>query len=312
MGLSVIVTGAGGAAGVAVIQSLRTLGHRTIATDADETAAGMQLAEEAGIVPRGDDPRFAGALCDLALRVGAEALVCTVAEEMVALNRAVDELEVAGLATWLPASVVVEACVDKWQFASALEATGLPGPPTGLGSAKGIPGPWIVKPRFGRGSRHVVGVDHAEDLPSALRQVPEPIVQTRLDGAEFTVDALVAPDGALAGAVPRWRLDTRGGISTKGRTFDDEPLVGAVGQLLGAIGLCGPANVQGFVGEGGAFTFTEVNPRFSGGLPLSIAAGADLVGEYLRGVIGLPLRPDRLRYRSGVTMTRYLASLFSS
>ena len=311
MALSVIVTGAGGAAGVAVIQSLRHLGHRTIAADADETAAGMQLADEAGIVPRGDDPRFAGVLCDLALRTEAEALVCTVAEEMVALNRAADELGAVGLATWLPTSEVVETCVDKWRFAAALEASGFPGPLTGLASADGIPGPWIVKPRFGRGSRHVFAIDHPEDLPSALRQVPGPIVQTRLAGAEFTVDALVAADGSLAGAVPRWRLDTRGGISTKGRTFEHEQLAAAVGKLLGALGLCGPANVQGFVDESGTFAFTEVNPRFSGGLPLSIAAGADLVGEYVRGVVGLPVRAERLRYRSGVTMTRYLAELFT-
>ena len=28
----------------------------------------------------------------------------------------------------------------------------------------------------------------------------------------------------------------------------------------------------------------EVNPRFSGGLPLTLAAGADVVGAYLDGI----------------------------
>ena len=52
------------------------------------------------------------------------------------------------------------------------------------------------------------------------------------------------------------------------------------------------------------------NPRFSGGLPLSLAAGADLVGQYLRGLLGLPMRPERLRARAGVTMVRYFAEVF--
>ena len=32
-----------------------------------------------------------------------------------------------------------------------MTAAGLPVPATGLGKAEGVPGPWIVKPRFGRG-----------------------------------------------------------------------------------------------------------------------------------------------------------------
>ena len=52
-----------------------------------------------------------------------------------------------------------------------------------------------------------------------------------------------------------------------------------------------------------------MNPRFSGALPLSIAAGADLVGEFLRGIRGKRVRPERLQYRSGVRMVRYFEEL---
>jgi hypothetical protein len=41
-----------------------------------------------------------------------------------------------------------------------------------------------------------------------------------------------------------------------------------------------------------------------------LAAGADLVGEFLRGTLGLPLRPERLTHRDGVVMTRHLTELF--
>jgi carbamoyl-phosphate synthase large subunit len=306
----VLVTGAGGPAGVAVIRALRGGGVPVVGADADEMAAGLLLADDFGVVPRAEDPTFTDKLFELAQRTSVTALVCTVAEEMVALSRAGEQLAAAGVAAWLPEAHAVETCMDKWRLATRMTAWEIPSPQTGLGSADGIPGPWIVKPRFGRGSRHVYPVDRPEDLRWVLERVPDPIVQTRLSGAEFTVDALVDRDLSLAGAVARWRLETKAGISTKGRTFVDGHLQDLVAALLAALELEGPANVQGFLGEDGCFALLEVNPRFSGGLPLSLAAGADLVGQYLQGMLGRPIRRERLRYRPEVLMTRYFQEVF--
>jgi carbamoyl-phosphate synthase large subunit len=200
--------------------------------------------------------------------------------------------------------------VDKWCFARLCRIHAIPAPATALGTAEGVPGPWIVKPRFGRGSRDVFTADTQDELAWALARVPEPIVQSRLVGREFTVDALTDRDAELVGAVPRWRLETKAGISTKGQTFTSDSLVEEVARLLNLLRLQGPANVQGFVDDQGNVAFTEVNPRFSGGLPLSLAAGADLVGEYLRGIHGLQPRAERLVAMPNLTMARYHAEVF--
>ncbi|HWF52068.1 MAG TPA: ATP-grasp domain-containing protein [Solirubrobacteraceae bacterium] len=308
--VAAIVTGAGGAAGVAVIRCLVARGVRVIAADADDMAAGLRLASSSSTLPLCTDPTFVDRVCRLAVQTGAGVLVSTVAEEMQALSRGHRDLAAAGLRTWLPAPGVVETCIDKWSFAVAMRRAGISAPATALGGADDVPGPWIVKPRFGRGSRDVYAVDLRDELEWALRRVPEPIVQTRLCGREFTVDCLVGRDGTLAGAVPRWRLETKAGISTRGATFVSEAVLDGVRSLLSAIGLRGPANVQGFLAADGAVSFVEVNPRFSGGLPLSLAAGADLVGQYLRGLLGLPIQPEGLRYREGVRMVRYFEEVF--
>jgi carbamoyl-phosphate synthase large subunit len=310
----VLVTGAGGAAGVAVIRALA--GERpVVAADCDPTAVGLHLATAAGVVPRADDPGFAAQLAELAARTGATALVCTVAEEIAALRTGATLLAEAGLRTWLPPARAVATCTDKWAFARACAAGGVPVPATEPGAAwaravGSVPGPWIVKPRFGRGSRDVYPVDSVAEARSALRRVPDALVQTRLSGPEFTVDVLVDRSGRLAGAVPRWPLETRAGISTRGRTFASPALGCAVAHLLGTLGLRGPGNVQGFLVGPDRFSFTEVNPGFSGGLPLSLAAGADFVGEYLRGLEGLPVRRQRLVGRAGVTMPRHLSEVY--
>jgi len=307
----VLVTGAGGPAGVAVISALRGRGHYVIGVDSDDWAVGLRLADEHVVVPRAEDPTYLAALLRAATVSDAQALICTVAEEYRALAGATEYLREAGVRSLLPSPEAAELCLDKWAFAQRLEEEGLPTPATNLASADGVPGPWVVKPRFGRGSRDVRTVTTRSQLAAALRDLDEPLVQTQLTGREFTCDALVDADGTLAGWVARWRQETRGGISVRGLTFDDPEVGNVVEQVLAAVGLVGPANVQGFVQEDGAVTVHEVNPRFSGGLPLSLHAGADLVEEYLRGILGLPMRPARLVARPGVTMMRHYSEVFT-
>ena len=306
---TVIVTGAGGPAGVAVVVGLQARGHHVVAVDCDPLGAGLHLAHDSAVVPRFDAPGYVDELCRIADKTGPCLLVCTLAEEMPSVAAASKTLKAAGCRTWVPDADAVRACIDKWEFAQILERNGIPAPATALGTGDGVFGPWIVKPRFGRGSRDVYAVDNDGDLAYALAHVDQPIVQHRARGREFTVDALVDRDGVLAGAVPRWRLETKAGISVKGETFTAPALVAGIDELLRTLQLTGAANIQGFVDETGAFTFIEVNPRFSGALPLSLAAGADLLGEYLRGLRGKRVRPERLQYRSGVRMVRYFEEL---
>jgi carbamoyl-phosphate synthase large subunit len=309
--ITVLVTGAGGPAGVAVIRSLQQAGHKVVAADADPSAAGLTLGDSSGLLPPASAEDLVEAVCQLARNNSAQALISTVAEEIMVLSEHAEALrERVGLALWMPPADVVAACVDKWKLAEVARQHDLPFPPTALGTSEGVPGPWIVKPRRGRGSRDVHAVTDGDELAWALRRVPEPIVQSLLPGREFTVDALMDRDGELLGAVPRWRLETRGGISTKGETFFDAQLITEVGHAGRALRLQGPFNIQGFLDEEGRLGFTDVNPRFSGALPLSLAAGADLVGEYLEAILGRPVRPERLAFRPGVKMARFFCEVF--
>jgi carbamoyl-phosphate synthase large subunit len=317
--VTALVTGVGGAAGLSVLKALRTAGLRAVAADCDARSAALDLGDASGVLPRADDPGFATDLAKLAVAHGVDVVICTVAEEMPALHMAAGGLADAGVAVWLPSSEAVEDCTDKARFAERLTAAGVPTPATvhvaeladGVTAASAVPGPWIVKPRFGRGSRDVYACDAPDELDWALRRVPDPLVQTRLSGREFTVDALVDPAGRFAGGVPRWRIEVKAGISTKGETFVDDRVLDGTEAVLAAVGLRGVACVQGFVTDDDQVVFVEANPRFSGGLSLSLAAGADLVGQYLRAALGLPVSSAALAYRPGVRMSRYFSEVFS-
>ena len=77
----------GGAAGVAVCARLQARGHRVVGVDADPDAVGLILADEAHVVPRGDDPHFLAALLRVVTVSSAQAMICTVAEEYAAVRR---------------------------------------------------------------------------------------------------------------------------------------------------------------------------------------------------------------------------------
>lgn len=315
-GKLIAVTGAGGPAGVAVIRALARGGYRVLALDADPDATGLRLAACHEVVPRADDPGYGPALLAVVQRHRPDALLCTVAEEYAALYPLVPELSGLGCATWLPGPAAVRTCLDKREFARAMRRAGVPHPAT-TGSARraaAIPGPWIVKPAHGRGSRDVLAADTAEELARALATVPEPVVQTRLSGREFTADVLVGRDGTVLACVPRWREQTRAGISTRGLTFTSAPVAALVAATVRAVGLTGVANVQGFLDGDPAAPRTlavmEVNPRFSGGLPLTLGAGADLVRAYLGAVLdpAAPVAP--LTFQPGVRMARHFTEVF--
>jgi len=299
----VLVTGAGGPAGVAVIRELQRLGHHTIGVDSSQDAVGLRLADHAGVVPMANDPGLAYALSVLAKQYNATALISTIPDEMVALQ----PLEVPH---WFPSKEALKLCCDKWKFYCAAKSV-VNVPPTAHMLRETIPGSWVVKPRFGHGSKGIEYADTILELGAAWERVSKPIVQQFVSGREATIDILIDYDGILLACVPRWRDETRGGISVRGETFHHKTLVRQVQQLVLALGLTGSANVQCFI-SGTTVTFIEVNPRFSGGLPLSLASGADLVGQHLRGIHGLPLETDKLKHKTGVKMFRHFSEVYEN
>jgi len=75
-----------------------------------------------------------------------------------------------------------------------------------------------------------------------------------------------------------------------------------VESLPGAVGCI---TVQCFVTEQGDIKFTEINPRFGGGFPLSCAAGADFPKWILQDLLGQRNEEEWNNWKDGVVMLRY-------
>jgi carbamoyl-phosphate synthase large subunit len=71
----------------------------------------------------------------------------------------------------------------------------------------------------------------------------------------------------------------------------------------------GPINIQCRMRRGAPAIF-EINPRFSGGIPLTIAAGADFPKMLLRLAMGLEVPPAIGDFEDGLWMTSYESGIF--
>ena len=282
------MTGAGGPAGVAVIRALRAAGQRVLAIDADPSAVGLRLADVPAVVPRADAPGYGDALAGAVGQHRPVALICTVAEEYGALRRGWPRLADLGCRTWLPDPAAVDACVRQGRLRRractrpACRTRRPPRPPRRRRRARARG--WSSRP-VGRGSRDV-----------QLRRRPPPTSPH----AFAAVPGADRPDPAHRPGVHRGRPgrpgrhaarracpaggdETKAGHLDQGHAPSPSEAVDRAGRPppWPPSGCTGPANVQGFVADPTATAdrFVEINPRFSGGLPLTLAAGADVVGD---------------------------------
>lgn len=306
----VLVTGAGGPAGVAVIRSLLKRDDLTVfAADMDGWASGIYLVPPAQrrLVPPGKSEDFVPALVRLVADDRLDLVISTVDVELEAVADRRDELAPAVLAA--PSAETLRTALDKLVLADRCAATGR-APRTVLAGPDALEVDWefpaFAKPRQGAGSR---GIRVVPDR-AALEALPTDeglIVQDLLPGEEYSVDVIADATGHVVAAVPRTRARVDSGVAIAGRTVHDEELQETAAIIARAIGLVGVANVQLRRDRAGRAMLLEVNPRFPGALPLTIAAGVDIPSLVVDLFLGAEL-PRRVPFRE-VASVRFLEDI---
>ncbi|SEA92888.1 ATP-grasp domain-containing protein [Leifsonia sp. 21MFCrub1.1] len=309
----VLVTGAGGPAGVAVIRSLLARDDVDVyAADMDGWASGLYLVEEGRrrIVPPGRSDGFVDALIAMSRADGIDVLFSTVDVELPGLAARRDELEAVGTKLAAPSHDTLVTCLDKFALVQRV-GDQAPVPVTRLLNAEGIGADWtfpvIIKPRSGAGSRGVRLIADRGTL-EALGTDESIIIQENLPGEEFSVDVLAGLDGGVIAAVPRSRERVDSGVSIAGRTVRRPELSDTAAAVARAIGLTGVANVQLRYSSEGTPALLEVNPRFPGAMPLTIAAGVDMPSLLLDLVLGRPV-PSAVDFEE-LANVRFLEDVF--
>jgi carbamoyl-phosphate synthase large subunit len=287
-GTCVLAGAAGTATAYGLLRSLRARwgdAIRLVAADINppHLVSASAVADAAHQVPLAADPAFAARIVEL-VRAERVTVWWPVLDEEIVIAAGLRE-ELGEVDVIAPSRATAELCLDKLAVAERLAALGLPTPATWpLEEARWDPAGIVVKPRSGFGSRGVRIVE-AEDELGAVRRAAEPgwVAQPRLGGDEFTIDALRTRAGTTR-AVARQRIETKAGVATKARVFEDDALSDLAARLAEGLELVGPFCFQVIAGA-----ITDVNPRPGGGTRMTVAAGVDLHCAALADVWGMPL-----------------------
>jgi carbamoyl-phosphate synthase large subunit len=251
------------------------------------------------ILHRANHERFIDDVLERCIDADIDIVVPGIDPELLPFARRRDDFEAHSIRLLLSDVSALELCVDKWELVSACSAV-CPVPRTAIVDQQFARAPWrppfIVKPRRGSGGR---GLREIHDA-AAMADVPADgscIAQELLPGREYSVDVLCDRDSAPLAVVPRSRLKIDSGIAITGRTVRDERLVKAASAVAKRIGLSYVANIQFREDAAGAPKLLDVNARFPGSMPLTIAAGVDMPNLAIDILHGRAIDPSALQYR---------------
>ena len=259
--------------------------------DMTGTAPGLAFCDYTRKVCAMRDEGYIPQLLKICQDDGIHLVVPTIDTDLLTLSQNVLEFSAVGTKVMISAPDKIAICRDKNKTANFFEKCGLVTPKTVNNYRKYVGGfPCFIKPKDGSSSINAYKVYDAEELKVYSELIDGYIIQPFIDGTEYTVDVFCDFDGHPVYITPRIRLAVRSGEVLKTQISMDTKIITEIKQLVSLFKPCGPITVQLIrqVATGEDY-FIEINPRFGGGAPLSMKAGAKSAKAILQLLSGKKL-----------------------
>ena len=287
------------------------------AADAVMSSPAMHLVDHPHIVPSIDSGQYIEALLEIVRTHRINLLVPLIDNELTLIAESADRFHELGCTPLISSADVVRTCRDKMATFHALQDAGIDTPQTFLWTEaitrQNHDFPYFLKPRTGSAGLGSYIIQTRDELHTFGLRVVDAIVQEFVEGAEHTLDVYTGFDGVPLCVVPRKRLEVRTGEVSKGLIVRDPAIMEVGARVARTLGDSrGVITVQCIVTDEGRIRVIEINPRFGGGVPLAIHAGADFPRWILAELLGRPVEIDPLGFRDDVAMLRYDDSVFVS
>lgn len=315
--MKILITGVGSTTGISVIKGLRKQNEfdvKIIGTDINqkEMIAGSSFCDSFYKVPKAIDKSYITTLLNICEKEKIQVLIPIIDPELLFISENKDKFKKIGVKVIVSEPETIRICNDKYLTFQFFKNNNIPTSNTFMANDIKNPDslvfPVFVKPLDGISSKDAFMVNSLEELIIAERRIENLVVQEFLEGEEYTTDIIADFEGNIFAVVPRLRIKTKAGISYKGKTCHDDCLIKWGKQIAELLKIIGPANIQCMV-SGDRVSYFEVNPRFSGSLPLTIAAGVNSPLWILKLLNG-ETQPDGLLPFKDITMTRYWEEKF--
>lgn len=237
------------------------------------------------------DPGYIQNLLDICVADCIDLLIPTIDTDLLVLAENKGRFEAISTRVMISAPDKIRICRDKNNTSQFFVDCGLHAPMP-VNDWKEYKGgfPAFIKPKDGSSSINAFKVENEEELEVYAGQVEDYIVQPFVSGREYTIDIFCDWNGNPISIVPRERLQVRAGEVLKTQICMDQTMIEESKALCKAFKPCGPMTVQLIRDNAGVDWFIEINPRFGGGAPLSMKAGARSAEAILKLMDGEEVR----------------------
>lgn len=281
-----------------------------LGTDTTQLSSALQLCDKGFLVKPTTHEDYIKQLLSIVKTNRVKLLVPTVDLDLKLLARSKPNFSALGCCVLVSSPQVVGICQDKRETYRFLLKNGFDGPVTmGIHSAlakKKLKWPCFVKPWDGSASKGNAIVGNRKELLVFAKKIPNPILQEFINGTEHTCDVYVDFDMKVRCVVPRKRIEVRAGEVSKGQVVKHLRIMKESARLVEALG-AGPGviTLQLFLTCDNKIKFIEINPRFGGGVPLSIKAEANFPKWILQELLGKEPNIRFDGFKNNLIMLRY-------
>lgn len=234
-------------------------------------------------------------------------VIPTIDTDLIVLSENKEQFEAIGTRVMISSPDKVALCRDKNNTYNFFASCGLMAPiPVNDYRKYTGPYPCFIKPKDGSSSVNAFKVEREQELVAYAEKIGDYIIQPFIDGKEYTIDIFCDFDGNPIYIVPRERIAVRSGEVLKTKIELDERMIKEAEQLIKHFNPCGPITVQLIrQKETGDDYFIEINPRYGGGAPLSMKAGADSPEMIMRLMMGETITYHDEGIRDGAVFSRF-------
>ena len=257
---------------------LAEVNSRVITADLSSTAPATYFGDKNYILPRIGHDGYIDSIIDICKAEEIKLIVPTIDTELLIMAENKELIENETNAKVLISDLsVIKTCRNKINTNKFFEENGFLVPKEITLEDiknKNYEFPLFTKPFNGSSSVNTFKVSNDNELEFFIDYIDNPIIQDFIEGKEYTIDAFIDFDGVPITIVPRERLATRSGEISKGKIVKDRELINEVKKVIDALKPIGHITIQCMRTKKG-IEFIEINPRFGGGAPMSIKAGAN-------------------------------------
>ena len=287
---------------------------KIIGADITTDAPALYFCDEAQLVCRIKDINYIPQLLEICENEKVDCLIPTIDTDLLLLAENKNKFESIGTKVLISEADKVKLCRDKNYTADYFISLGLKSP-LPINSIEKyqealmngvVSFPAFIKPKDGSSSINAFRVDNFDNLKLYAEKIGEYIIQPFISGREYTIDIFCDYEGNPVYITPRERLAVRSGEVLKTKITQDDTMIAEMLKLIADYKPCGQITVQLIQEEKtGENYYIEINPRFGGGAPLSIKAGADSAKAVLKMLNGEKLMYQAKAAQDGAIYSRF-------